>query len=116
MLRLDENEYRKLKGLKPKNKYNAKKVVSDGYCFDSKAERDYYEELKLRMRLGEVKYFLRQVPFHLPGNVKYIVDFEVFLQTGEVEYIDVKGFQTEIFKIKKKQVEALYPIKIKLVR
>lgn len=100
---------------KRSGKYNAKKVVIDGIKFDSKKEGNYYEELKLRKAAGEVEYFLLQVPFHLPGGVVYKCDFQEFLPDGSVRYVDTKGFETAEFKIKKKQVEALYPVIIEIV-
>lgn len=68
------------------------------------------------MESGEVIFFLRQVPFHLPGNVRYVVDFVEFLASGQVDFVDVKGMETPEFKLKKKQVECLYPIEIKIVK
>lgn len=100
---------------KRSGKYNAKKVVVDGIRFDSKKEAKYYEELKLRKAAGEVEYFLLQVPFHLPGGVVYKCDFQEFLSDGSVRYVDTKGFETAEFKIKKKQVEALYPVTIEII-
>ena len=35
---------------------------------------------------------------------------------GRIEYVDVKGVKTDIYRIKKKLVEALYSIKIKEVK
>lgn len=62
---------------------------------------------------GEVLLIFRQVPFHLPGNVKYVCDFMVFWANGEITFEDVKGFKTAIYIAKKKMVEDLYyPIKI----
>jgi hypothetical protein len=96
-----------------RHKFNAKPTTVDGMRFDSKAEARYYELLKTLQLAGEVVFFLRQVPFHLPGGVKYVCDFLVFLSDGTAEFIDVKGVRTQTYAIKKKQVEALYPIEIK---
>jgi hypothetical protein len=98
-----------------KQKYSAQAGRIDGIRFDSKKEGRYYQELKLRVKAGEVLYFLRQVPFDLPGNVKYRVDFQEFHADGSVHYVDVKGVKTKDFVMKKKQVEALYPVKIEIV-
>lgn len=102
-----------------KHRYNKYKVsdpasrTRDGIRFDSKKEADYYDELKLRKRAGDVIQFLRQVPFFLPGGVKYVCDFLVFLTDGNVEFVDVKGMRLPEYKTKKKMVEALYkPITI----
>jgi len=101
----------------------------DGIKFHSKLEAKYYVELQFRRQAQEVLYFLRQVPFHLPGGVIYRVDFQVFLPpylpraTGEVdpnsvlvEYIDTKGFETQESKTKIKLVQALYGVTIELVK
>lgn len=96
------------------SKYGNQPTTVDGIRFDSKKEARYYEQLKIRQNVGEVAYFHRQVPITLPGNTKYVVDFQVFHTDGTVEYVDVKGKQTESFRFKKRQVESLYPIRIVL--
>ena len=98
-----------------RHKFNAKKTELDGIKFDSKKEGKYYLELKLRKQVGEIIFFLRQVPFDLPGNVKYRVDFQEFHSDGTVHFIDVKGMRTPEYIAKKKMVEALYPIEIEEV-
>lgn len=100
-----------------RHKYGAVRVELDGIKFDSKAEGRYYLQLKQRVAQGEVLVFLRQVPFHLPGGVRYVCDFQEFHADGSVHFIDVKGMQTPTFKAKKKMVESLYsPIEIELVK
>ncbi len=112
-----DNKTRTMRPAKKKrSKYKNVRTVIDGKHFDSLAEGRYFNELKLRILAGEVSYFLRQVPFDLPGNVKYRVDFQVFLADGSVEYIDVKGVKTPMFIMKKKQVEELYPVEIICVK
>lgn len=98
-----------------KHKYSAQTVVIDGIRFASRKEGRYYQDLELRKKAGEVLYYLRQVPFHLPGGVTYRVDFQEFHADGSVHYVDVKGMQTKEFVMKKKQVEALYPVTIEVV-
>lgn len=98
-----------------KHKYNAKQVEYDGIKFGSKKEGNYYLQLKLRQKAGDIIFFLRQVPFDLPGNTKYYVDFQEFRNDGTIHFIDVKGRETDMFKMKKKQVENLYPVIIETV-
>lgn len=98
------------------NKYKNKRCQHDGINFQSIAEGDYYLMLKLLVKLGNVTHFLRQVPFDLPGGVKYRLDFLVFRADGTVQYIDVKGKKTAEFKMKKKLVEALYPVVIQCMK
>lgn len=99
-----------------KHKFGAVQTVTDGIKFSSKKEARYYGNLKLRKAAGEVVQFLRQVPFHLPGGVKLVVDFVEFRSDGTCHFIDTKGVETESFKAKRRMVEELYaPIKIETV-
>ena len=85
------------------------------YVFDSIKEALHYDQICLEKGNGIVT-FLMQVPFRLPGGVRYTVDFVVFREDGTVEFIDVKGMRTESYKAKKRMVEDLYaPITIKEV-
>lgn len=98
------------------HKFHAVPVNCDGIHFSSKKEAAYYRQLQLRKLAGEVVTFLRQVPFHLPGGVKYVCDFLEFRADGSCHFIDTKGMLTESFKAKKKMVEAIYhPIQIEIV-
>jgi len=99
-----------------RHKFNAIKTERDGIKFDSKLEARYYETLKLRQKAGDVLFFLRQVPFHLPGGVVYRVDFVEFLACGLVRFVDTKGMETKDFVMKKKMVEDLYPVEIEVVK
>ena len=101
--------------MRGRNKYHAIPVEQDNMRFDSKLEARYYAALKVLVRSGQVAYFLRQVPFHLPGKVTYRCDFQVFWKEGVVSYVDVKGRDTPMSRLKRKQVEDLYPVKIELV-
>lgn len=99
------------------HKYKAKPTTIDEIRFDSKAEARYYGHLKQRKELGEVVVFLRQVPLHLPGGVRYVVDFVVFEIDGTVRFVDVKGMDTPLSATKRKVAEAEYaPIKIEVVK
>ena len=102
--------------MRARHKFGAVRTELDGLNFASKAEARYYLFLKAEQQTGEVLFFHRQVPIELPGKTKYVVDFQVFMADGTVRYIDVKGATTEVFKLKKRQVEALYPIEIEVVQ
>jgi hypothetical protein len=97
-----------------RHKFNAVRCELDGKKFSSKAERNFYEKLLEEKASGIVLFFLRQVPFDLPGGVKHLIDFQVFFTDGTVEFVEVKGLDTPMGKAKRKMVEDLYPIKIKL--
>jgi hypothetical protein len=99
-----------------RHKFKAVRCEKDDIKFPSKAEKRYYETLKILQRSGEIVFFLRQPRFDLPGGVKYIADFQIFWANGEVEFIDVKGYDTPNSKSKRKMVESVYPVKIKIVK
>ncbi|MGH8080378.1 MAG: DUF1064 domain-containing protein [Lysobacter sp.] len=96
-------------------KYRNEVVVVDGIRFDSKREAKHYEYLKLCKAAGDLRYFLRQVPLHLPGGTRLVVDFVEFWADGSVRYRDAKGVETKEFKIKRREIQAHYPIQIELV-
>lgn len=95
-----------------KHKFRAIATELDGIKFASKKEAKRYRELKILQQSGELLFFLRQVPFHLPANVKYICDFLCFWDDGTVTIEDVKGIKTPMYILKKKQLEVIYPIRI----
>lgn len=98
-----------------KHKFGAKRTKRDEHTFDSKLEGRYYDFLRLQEKEGSVLFFLRQIPFHLVGGVRYLADFQVFWADGEVSFIDVKGRDTPMSAMKRKQVEATYPVEIEVI-
>ena len=98
----------------PRHKFRASPSDEDGIRFASKKERAYYRVLKLRQKSGEVLFFLRQAPFHLPGNVRHVIDFIEFWMDGTVHFVEIKGFDTPLGKLKRKQVMDLYPINVEV--
>ena len=101
---------------KIKHKFRAKPDNRDGIRFPSKKEAEYYDKLKRDLQEEKIIFFLMQVPFHIPGGAKYLVDFVVFDSNGTVRFIDVKGYETPQFKLKKKLVEQFYPVKIEVIK
>ena len=108
------------------NKYKNKKIQVDMYVFDSIAESVRYKELKLLERAGEITNlelqpkFLLQDSFKKNGKtyrkIEYIADF-MYLQNGKTIVEDVKGIQTDVFKIKHKLFEKLYPnLELKIIK
>lgn len=100
------------------SKYKNKKIQVDMYVFDSIAESRRYKELKLLERAGEITdlklqpKFLLQESFKKNGKtfrkIEYIADFQ-YIENGKTIVEDVKGMQTEAFKIKHKLFEKKYP-------
>ena len=98
--------------LPKRHKFHAKPTSRNGWHYPSQAQAAYYDNLVLLQRAGKVAFFLEEVPIRLPGKTKYVVDFVVFWADGTTEFIDVKGMKTTVYKLKKGQVEHLYPITI----
>lgn len=128
-------EYKKNKQLgviqniskKKQNKYRNHKTTIDGITFDSKKEAEYYCQLKLLKKAGEIKDFGMQQRYELQPefnkngkkyqSITYVADFVIVNNDGTTEVIDVKGFETKEFKIKKKLFEYKYPdLSLKVVK
>ena len=100
--------------LSPRHKFRAVPSESDGILFGSKKERAYYRQLKLRVQSGEVLFFTRQTGFDLPGKVRHFLDFVEYWADGTVHFVEVKGHDLPMGKLKRTQVEAIYPITIEV--
>ena len=99
------------------HKYHAVPTVVDGYRFASKREARYYQNLKLLEKAGAIQDIELQPAFALVVNGHpigvYRADFRyVDCETGGVVTVDVKGFRTKEYRLKKRLVEALYPVQI----
>ena len=100
------------------SKYGNKKVQIDRYVFDSQLEGRRYRELALLERVGKIKNlelqpkFLLQEGFKKNGKtykkIEYIADFK-YEENGKIIVEDVKGMQTDVFKLKHKLFEHKYP-------
>lgn len=105
---------------KPKRaKYGNRRVEVDGMKFDSQHEADYYlTNLMILYRAGLLKLLARQVPFDLPGGIRYIADFVTVDREGNVSVIDAKSEATRknrVYINKKKQMKAIWGIEIEEV-
>jgi hypothetical protein len=100
----------------PRKYRNEPSYSVDEKRFDSKLERDYYEQLVLRWEAGDIRWFIRQVPFELEGGVVYRADFLVVTTAGDLEVVDTTGLMTQVKANKLKQVKARYGIEVKVVR
>jgi hypothetical protein len=103
------------------NKFNvsaADQRTMDGIVFDSKKEMETYAKLKFLRDAGCITdlrlqpVFLLQDKFRKNGvnhrAVTYKADFS-FVEKGKTRVIDVKGFHTPMFRLKRKLFEAKYP-------
>lgn len=121
MVRLKNNL---LKGMaKTTSKYHSKKVVIDGIEFQSHKEGNRYSQLKILEKAGLIKDLELQKTFELQEGFKlngkshrkitYIADFYYYdnhLKRYVVE--DVKGYKTEVYKLKKKMFMYKYQVEL----
>lgn len=106
------------------NKFGAKKTIIGDLKFDSKKEADYYCKLVLLKNAKEESE--RVIDIELQPRFDIIIndvnigfykaDFKVKYADGKEKVIDVKGHKQgcayQLFRLKKKLVEALYNIQI----
>ena len=110
-----------------RQKYNARKTKIDGITFDSKAEARRYRELKLLEKAGEISHLRTQPTFrlidggrdrdgHVIRPIDYIGDFSYY-EGRQWIVEDVKGVETQVFKIKYKLFRLKYQdIDFRIVR
>lgn len=91
------------------SKYNNVKTELDGITFDSKAEARRYAELSLMKKAGELTTLGCQPSFVVADGIRYIPDFICVDKDGRVWVEDVKGVETQAFRIKAKLFKAAYP-------
>lgn len=111
---------------KTRQKYGNVRVKLDGYSFDSQVEAAEYGRLKLLQMAGEISELKVHPRFPLEVNGKRICVYEgdfsflervisetpgilmTFFSARRV-VLDVKGFPTPEYKIKRELFRALYP-------
>ena len=102
-------------------KYRNKKTIVDGIEFDSIKEAQYYQELLLLQKSGEIKDLELQPKFELLPSVKwngktygkrsYIADF-MFKEDDKTVVVDVKSEITRknpVYTLKKQMFLLRYP-------
>lgn len=108
-------------------KYQERKTEIDGITFDSAAEARRYVQLKMLEAAGEIKDIEIQPKWELQPSFKrgkrtiraitYRADFRYTeVATGESVVEDVKGMETEVFRLKAKMLLYQYDIEVKRVR
>ena len=104
------------------HKYNAVRTWRHGHWFASKAEARRYTELLLLEKAGEIRDIELQPTYRLMAptpdgalisTATYIADFRYRdIPTEKTVVEDVKGVRTQVYKLKKRWIEAQYAIKI----
>lgn len=86
---------------------------NEGHWHQSRGEAAYCNQLYLLKKAGEIINVEQQIQYSLDVNGKHITnirpDFRVTLNDGSETIHEYKGMETQIWQIKKKLFEALYP-------
>lgn len=98
-----------------KHKFHAVRCERDNKKFPSKLERSCYDILISLKEKKQILFFLRQVPFDLPGGHKHSIDYCVFTPENVI-FIEAKGRDLPVGKIKREQVQDIYNINIFIVK
>jgi hypothetical protein len=108
--------------MKRKQKHNNQIVEINGRKFRSKAEGARYMELLLLEKSGQIHDLRLQVPFDLVPAVvingkkkkamRYYADFVYTLPDGGRVIEDVKGYETDIYKMKRHMMKAFLGLDI----
>lgn len=92
------------------NKFGRKKSEFNGDIYDSKLEANYAEHFNTMLKAGELTHIDRQVKIPLKAYDKHIcnyyIDFVLTHKSGEREYAEIKGYATDVWKLKWKMLEA----------
>lgn len=114
------------KNEKKPSKYHNRKCsaidpkTGEAVTFDSEKERDYYFDLLFREKYKSILDVRRQVRFKIiepfediRGNkyrgIDYVADFTyIDAVDGSFHIVDVKGYRTDVYRIKKKLLAHMY--------
>lgn len=98
--------------LKKGNKYGAHTNTYNGTVYHSKKEAGYAQELDLRIKAKDIKRWERQIKCSIDVNgfhiCNYFVDFLIHHNNGDKELVEVKGFETDVWRMKRRLLEAVW--------
>lgn len=98
---------------KRKGKYNNSSQWYNGNWYQSKLEARYAEHLDWLVKAGDLLKWEKQVKLELviAGHriCNYYIDFKEHWIGGDIVYTECKGFETELWRLKWKLTEALWP-------
>lgn len=104
------------------SKFGAQRIEVDGITFHSKREARRWQQLRILEKAKQITNLRRQVPYPIAivnletGELvtvsTYFADFVYDELAGHTVVEDSKGFRTDIYKLKKRLVEAQYGVRI----
>lgn len=109
---------------KKRTKYGAQSCQYGGTRYHSRKEAAYAATLDMLKKAHgpeRVKSWERQIRVPLTVNgihvCNWYVDFLVTYEDGTEEYHEVKGYATDVYQLKRKLFEAIYPERVlKVIR
>lgn len=95
---------------KTRSKYGNVEREYGGRVYHSKREAQEAMELDILKKAGEIKEIIPQYKIDLRGLkgdhiCNYYIDFRIEWTNGTIEYREVKGFETEVWRLKWKLTE-----------
>lgn len=96
----------------PVSKYKAQRTSYNGKSYPSKKQARKAKELELLKQVGKIKGYIEEVAFRLPGNSVHRVDFGRIELDDKVTWVETKGRDLPMGRLKRRQVEELYHIHI----
>lgn len=100
-----------------RNKFGNRSKSYNGRSYHSAAEARYAQELDLRIKAKEITDWQPQFKAALDVTdvdgrrhhiTNYFVDFIVYYPDGDIELVEIKGMETEYWRLKRKLLEAVY--------
>ncbi len=117
---INADQYRAFVSGKGGSKYRNHPQMLEGIRYHSKAELAFEMRLRFLKSVGNVAWWVRQVPFSLPAGgatakaSRYLLDF-LIVQPKGVRLVDVKGFLTPTSKVKISVIQATHGVSVELV-
>lgn len=95
------------------SKYGSRKTEYGGRIYHSAAEAKQAAELDILLKARKIKSWDAQVPMPIKVNGVYIctliIDFGVRESYDKFYYLETKGYETAVYKLKIKLLRAVYP-------
>lgn len=98
--------------LNTESKYKNKLTEYKGRTYHSMREAEYAKELDLLIKAKQIKSWTPQFTLSLDVNGKhladYIIDFRIVNNDNSIELVEIKGYETDVWKLKFKLAKILF--------
>ena len=95
---------RKFRDARSSSKLHNIRQTYNGIAYHSKLEAKYAMDLDLRLKGNDIKSWERQVKISIDVNgehiCNYYIDFIITHNDGILEYVEVKGMETQEWRLK----------------